>query len=500
MQVFIIIFRNIGLTNTSLVVHPDSLTSKILVIDDDEDDFFIICEYIKNIPEQSFKIDWCYRYEDALDLICQGRYDLYFADYRMGVRTGLDLLKDAMRHHCEEPIILLTGKGSHKIDMEAMQSGATDYLVKNDLSTEKLERSIRYALERSATLKALKRNEKKFRNIFEKSKDAVFLSDEHLVFKDVNQAVSDLLGYSAEELFRMSLYDFFSSKKEQIVFNKELNDKGELNDKEVELLSKNKEPFSCMLSVTLAIDEKGEKYLQGIIHDITSLKKAERAAMLSEKLNATGRLMQILAHEVRNPLNNINLSVDMLISEKNGEGTQSYLDIINRNSKRIGDIISELLNSSRPAEIELKKINLQHVIDQTIAVALDRLVLKKIQINTSYINKAALIMGDEQKLKIALLNIIINAIEAITHGDGLISISISESDSDYLVSIQDNGSGISEENVLRLFEPYFTLKKNGLGLGLSSSFKILESHQSRIDVKTKLGEGTTFIITFGKLE
>ncbi len=472
---------------------------KILIIDDDEDDFFIISEYIKNIPEQNFVIDWCFRYEEALNHICCKNYDLYFIDYRMGVRTGLDLLKDAMRNFCEEPIIILTGKGSHKIDIEAMQSGALDYLVKNDLNTEKLERSIRYALDQSASIKALKRNEKKFRTIFEKSKDAVFLANENLIFKDVNPAVSDLFGYSAEELLRTSLFDLLSHKKDHLLFEKELKEKGELNDKEIELSTKNKEILSCVVSVTLAIDQKGEKYFQGIIHDITTLKKAERTAFLTEKLNATGRLMQTLAHEVRNPLNNINLSVDMMILEKDIDQSQIYLDIINRNTKRIGDLISALLNSSLPTEIELEKISLQNVIDKTIAMAQDRLTLKKIRINTSYPDHPAFIMGDEEKLKIALLNIIINAIEAIIHKNGRINISIGENNTEYLASISDNGIGIGKENIERLFEPYFTMKKNGLGLGLSSSFKILQSHKSRIDVKTNLGEGTTFIISFNKI-
>jgi len=209
--------------------------------------------------------------------------------------------------------------------------------------------------------------------------------------------------------------------------------------------------------------------------------------------------MQTLAHEVRNPLNNINLSVDLMILEKDNEQSQIYLDIINRNTKRIGDLISALLKSSLPTEIELKKISLQNVIDKTIVMAQDRLILKKIQINTSYLDHPAFVMGDEEKLKIALLNIIINAIEAIIHKNGRIDISIGENNKEYLISITDNGTGIGEENIERLFEPYFTMKKNGLGLGLSSSFKILQSHKSRIDVKTKLGEGTTFIITFNKI-
>jgi PAS domain S-box-containing protein len=479
-------------------VNTPSRQIGILIVDDDKDDFFIISEYIKEIPGQSFAINWSFQYNDALKHMRESNYDLYLVDYRLGIRTGLDLLNEAKLFQLEEPTIILTGKGNHKIDMEAMNAGAIDYLVKSDLTTEKLERSIRYALERSASIKALKRNEKKFRNIFERSKDPVFLTDQNLVFKETNQALSDLLIYSTDELYQVSLYDLLPDRKNQSLIKAALSEKKELNDMEIELLTKNKETLSCVVSILPIVDENGKTYIQGIIHDITNIKKAERATFLLEQLNSTGRLMQTLAHEVRNPLNNINLSVDMLVEENNHDQGKTYLDIIARNSKRIGDLITELLNSSRPAEIEKKKICLQDVVDQTITAAHDRLILKQIKISASYNNKPAFIIGDIEKLKFALLNIVVNAIEAITHEHGNIHISIQENVEDYIVKVSDNGIGMSQENMLRLFEPYFTLKKNGLGLGLSSSFKILQSHNGRIDVKTALGEGTAFIIKFSK--
>ena len=125
-------------------------------------------------------------------------YDLYFVDYRLGVKTGLDLLKEAINANCDEPIVLLTGKGNYKVDMDAMQAGAVDYLVKTELTSEKLERCIRYALDRSASIKALKTNERKFRSIFERSKDAVFITNEDSRFVDMNSATCKLLGYTKE--------------------------------------------------------------------------------------------------------------------------------------------------------------------------------------------------------------------------------------------------------------------------------------------------------------
>src|SRR6478672_9871617 len=180
---------------------------RILIIDDDEDDFFITSEYLKQIQEYQLQIDWCYRYNDAIQHLHERKYDMYFVDYRLGAKTGLDFLKEAVRLGCEEPIVLLTGKGNKDVDIEAMQMGATDYLIKTELTTDKLERCIRYSLERTAYLKALRANEKKYRSIFELSKDAVFIADRSLRFLDMNLATSALLGYEAEELQELSVYD-----------------------------------------------------------------------------------------------------------------------------------------------------------------------------------------------------------------------------------------------------------------------------------------------------
>jgi PAS domain S-box-containing protein len=473
-------------------------TIKILVIDDDEDDFFIMTEYLQGITGPNFEIDWCPEYKKALKLICRGAYQIYFVDYLLGVKTGLDLLKEAIKNQCEEPIILLTGKGNQEIDIEAMQAGAIDYLVKSELNVEKLERSIRYALDRTASMKALKLNERKFRNIFEKSRDAVFLADENLVFKEVNGAVSELFDYTKVQLLEFSLLDFVANNADKVELKNYFSAKGEIDDKEVEFLTSGGERKICILSLSGESNNSEQNYVQGIIHDITNLKKAERATLQAEKLGATGRLVQTLAHEVRNPLNNINLSVEGLNPAVKDEEGKTYLDIISRNSHRINDLISELLNSSRPAEIILERTILQDVINQSLSDATDRIKLKRIRLKRSFPHEPAYILSDAQKLGIAFLNIIINAIEAMPTESGLLIVSIQNEALHYKVSIQDNGTGITDENISRLFEPYFTSKKEGLGLGLAATLNILQSHKASIEVQSKLGQGTSFQLTFAK--
>lgn len=477
---------------------PPENTIRILIIDDDKDDFIITGEYIRDIDTANFHIDWCYKYQDALQHMKNHEYDLYFVDYRLGAKTGLDFIKDARLEECEEPIVLLTGKGNQAVDREAMQAGAADYLIKTELNTEKLERCIRYSMGRAASLKALKANERKYRSIFERSKDAVFLATEELQFIDVNASTLELLGYSIKEIQRMRLQDLMEDEEDKFFLLRQIEEFGEVDDMEIELIIKDNEKRYCILSISKeAADTNGYAYFHGIIHDITHLKKAEKITLQVEKLAAAGRLVRTLAHEVRNPLNNINLSVDQLQQDMAAEPqNRIYHDIIQRNSRRIGDIITELLDSSRPAEMFLEKIALQEVMDESIASSLDRIILQEVKLQVRYSDQPAHIMADKEKLKIAFLNIIINAVEAMQDKKGLLNIVIETHPLQRIVKITDRGCGISEENLSRLFEPYFTSKRNGMGLGLAATLNILQSHKASIEVNSTLNVGTEFLITF----
>src|SRR4028119_987801 len=184
---------------------------RILIVDDDEDDFFITSEYIKSIPSKNFVVDWSYNYNDALQKLTSNDYDIYFVDYRLGIKTGMDLLMDSIARGCEAPIILLTGKGTQEIDVKAMESGAYDYLVKSELNTEKLERCIRYSLERASSMRALKANERKYRLMFEKSKDVVFITSSDFKIVDINYAATELLEYELHELLNTDLTSLFNN-------------------------------------------------------------------------------------------------------------------------------------------------------------------------------------------------------------------------------------------------------------------------------------------------
>src|SRR3954447_8819290 len=144
---------------------------KVLIVDDDEDDFLIFKETLDEISSERFDIQWCNNYNKALQKIKSRLYHIYFIDYRLGKETGLALLNEAIKSGCEEPVIMLTGRGNKDIDIQAMTLGATDYLIKSELNSEKLERCIRYSLERTNYLKSLRQSERKYKHLFEGAKD-----------------------------------------------------------------------------------------------------------------------------------------------------------------------------------------------------------------------------------------------------------------------------------------------------------------------------------------
>jgi PAS domain S-box-containing protein len=470
---------------------------KVLIVDDDEDDFFIISDYILGIDPKKFIIDWCNNYTEAANKIAGKQYDIYFVDYRLGNRTGLDLLQETYSAEFDDPIVLLTGKGNKEIDIKAMLSGATDYLIKSELNTEKLERCIRYSLDRSDSIKELKARENRYRNLFEGSKDAIFIANEQLVFSEVNHAASEIFSYKMKDLIGHDLYEFIKASAEKEKLVQLLKNNENIDDHEIDIINKNNEIRSCLLSISFLQDSLGNPLVHGFLHDITNSKKAELANLQAQKLVANERLMRTLAHEIRNPLNNISLSVDHFekIYDANGKD-HDLIDIIQRNCLRINHIISELLDLTKPPELSFKKFSLQEIMDESIAMTSDRINLRNIVVNKSYPQEPLIVSANKSKLIIAFTNILINAIEAMDNNHGKLIITITATPELYSVSIKDNGKGIPEEYLSKLFEPFFTLKKNGVGLGLAASYSIIQSHKANMRVESKVNEGTNFIINF----
>lgn len=215
-----------------------------------------------------------------------------------------------------------------------------------------------------------------------------------------------------------------------------------------------------------------------------------------EKFAVTGRISRTIAHEVRNPLTNINLAAEQLRNEVPASADVNLLfEMISRNSNRINQLISDLLNSTRIAELSHTKASINDVLDRSLEFAMDRIELKQIKVVKEYDSDICPILVDEEKIKIAFLNIIVNAIEAMDDR-GVLHLSTNNKNDRCVVKIIDNGKGMHKEDVGRMFEPYFTTKEKGTGLGLTNTQNIILAHNANIHVESEPGKGTAFIIAF----
>ncbi len=466
----------------------------VLLVDDDEDDYFLTKACLNDIHDQKFKVTWASNYNQALQQLSEQHFDICFFDYLLGAATGLDLLRIAQDLRVQTPIILLTGRGDTTVAMKALALGVTDYLVKGELEPEKLSRSIRYAIQHTATLKKLKENEEKYRGLFEGSVDTICLLKSDGVFTDVNDAATRLLGYSKTEFLTKNITDLFEEEKQKTVFSNKIVAGENVHDFEAELLAADGESRYCIIACTrhrLPGDMETVFY-QAILHDITRRKKAEQDLMIADRLAATGRFLRMLGHEIRNPLTNIDLAIGQLASDNHDEELHECIEIIQRNSKRIGQLLTNLLQSANPGQLNARLCSPVELLEDTLALAADRMALKNIRVEKDYAPGLQPVHADPEKMKIALLNIIINAVEVMEANRGVLWVDVRPAVEGCRIVIRDNGPGISREHLSRLFEPYFSRKPNGMGLGLASTLNIIQLHGGRVEVTSELGEGAKF--------
>lgn len=249
--------------------------------------------------------------------------------------------------------------------------------------------------------------------------------------------------------------------------------------------------------------KKNIQYQKELERNIEELKKmdAEVKELKSmEKFTATGRVARTIAHEVRNPLTNISLAAEQLqeMAHQNNESSM-LLDMINRNAVRINQLVSDLLNATKIIELHIKKLGINKILDETLEMAADRIDLSKIKVEKNYFSGDCAVDVDEQKIKVAFLNIIVNGIEAMEKNKGVLKLSTMKEGDKCVIEIEDNGSGMDEDTQQKLFDPYFTNKSNGNGLGLTNTQNIIISHRGKISVQSKQGKGSLFRITL-KLE
>jgi len=234
------------------------------------------------------------------------------------------------------------------------------------------------------------------------------------------------------------------------------------------------------------------------IEDITERRKGETRLRRAENLASLTTLAAGVAHEIKNPLGSISIHIQLL--EKNlakinytNNKIDKYLNVIKEEVDRLNRIVVDFLFAVRPVKIELREGDINELISQMMEFVTVEMEQSKILCFLELDEKIPKITMDERLIKQALLNLVKNAQAAMPQG-GVLTIATVLADNEIRISICDTGIGISRENLAKIFEPYFTTKETGTGLGLTLVYKIVREHQGEITVDSSPDTGTEFKI------
>jgi signal transduction histidine kinase/CHASE3 domain sensor protein len=235
--------------------------------------------------------------------------------------------------------------------------------------------------------------------------------------------------------------------------------------------------------------------------DISERKQQDELVKEGERLAVTGKLSRILAHEVRNPLTNLKLAQEQLADEIREQlpdhaEMDFYLDIMARNAGRIGQLVTTMLDSSRQRDLHLEVVSVNDLLRSTVALVSDRLELIEVRLEVEVDDDLEPITVDKEKMSLALLNLCVNAVEAMEPGQGMLRLRARMDHGRLVVEVQDNGKGIPAEELGKMFDPFYTGRKGGMGLGLTTSRSILHAHSVHLEVRSVPGAGTTITLRF----
>ncbi|PRY87166.1 hybrid sensor histidine kinase/response regulator [Mongoliibacter ruber] len=468
----------------------------VLYVDDDADDFLLVDKMLKSYKHMDFELTHARSFSQAKEYL-KDCFDAYLVDYRLGSESGLEVLSLIKKQKKHAPVIILTGLQNGQIDNQAMESGASDYLVKGGFDAQMLGRTIRYAIRDAELHESLDLAGRKFKNIFERAADPIVLVNQDSLVIDFNPSFLQKFSYNPVENDFHALYfiDILVEKEDKVFLRNILHSNTDVLDFEANIKVSPEQSIIALISVV--IHETNKELYQIMIKDLTELKIKEEELYNLRRFSSTGRIARLLAHEVKNPLTTILLSAEQLgyeLPENIRVESGDLIDTIKKNCTRINHLITELLESTRFTELEAKKYPLNQLLEEAIEEVEERIQLKNIKLVKQLSSEIGDVNVDVEKVKIAFVNILVNAIEALDHDYGMLRVKSAVKNNKCQVEISDNGVGIPQDKLDRLFEPFYTSKSTGSGLGLTNTQNIIYSHGGTIRVQSKEGMGTTFFI------
>ncbi len=328
-----------------------------------------------------------------------------------------------------------------------------------------------------------------FETIFNTLQEGIVVVDSQGKILYLNHAVTGLIGIDPAKALGTPIATYLKELDWPTILSE-----GRIVNRDLEVFY----PQARYLNFYLVPLEDRDTSLLGfaiIFHDMTARRNQAREAMESEKLNAVTLLAAGVAHELGNPLNSLNIHLQLLerdLRQREGAGDGDLLESIRvarGEVTRLDTIISQFLGAVRPAHAARAMVSINNVVRESLSFLQPEIDDRDVIVQEDLATGLPLIPANADQLKQAFYNLIKNAVQALTHG-GILRVTTSRSDTHLQVSFEDNGTGISSEDMAHITEPYFTRKKGGTGLGLFIVQRILHEHGGQLELLSDPGRGT----------
>ncbi len=375
-------------------------------------------------------------------------------------------------------------------DEQHEQIGQTDALLRVSSKIERIGERMRNTEEVFSALKEnldqILSNLQDGMMLFTRDSRAVLVSSSVERFLGINR--DDMLGANASQIFDRStklgrmVRDAFQYRT---------------SIPQAEITTENGRRLEIALEIIPGERAGGQDSLGALLtlHDLESVREIESELELSRRLSAIGRLTGGVGHEVKNPINAIVVHLELMRNKLSGPEAPAmrHLNVIQSEIQRLDRVVQTLIDFSRPMELKLEEEDLRKVTSNVLLLASAELGMRNIQLETQMPQKSVPVKIDTDMLRQAILNIVLNGTQAMPDG-GTLRIAMIEDARYAVLTITDSGHGISSEILPRIFDLYFTTKKDGSGIGLAMCYRIVQLHSGMIEVESEPGHGTTFTV------